>query len=85
MTDRAAMQAALGGTHPSKPRATGDPGGWKRCTDACIKVEAKLAVGCICPWFCFKKNKNAKTQHIRQALDWRCLVHSATAKELRDD
>ena len=80
-TSRAALQAALGGTQPAKKRATGDPGGPKACTDKCTRWEAKHAQGCRCKWGCWKETQYAKTKHIRHALDWRCLVHSAKAKE----
>ena len=85
MTDRRALDAALGNKMPAKPRATGDPGGWKRCTDACIKVEAKEARGCICLWGCFKKSRAAKTKHTRMALDPRCIVHSKWAFKKQEE
>ncbi len=81
--NRAALDAALG-PQPKK-RATGDPGGPKACTEACIRVEAKLAQGCKCEWRCWKETQYAKTKHIRFALHRGCLKHSTKAiEEIRD-
>ncbi len=73
-SDKAALQHALGGSEPKRKKPSGDPGGWKLCTEKCLRVEAKLAVGCICQWGCWKPNQFAKSQHIRMSKSWLCQI-----------
>ena len=79
MTNRDELFAAMGGSKPVTKKPSGSPMGPKQCTDACIKIEAKEAAGCICYWRCWKETQHAKTKHVRAALDPRCVVHSKWA------